>query len=109
LSTVLLLTSAACTTRAGYQIPEFASFDSFVDTLETVASSGKRIEVNAFWKSLVAREQVPFILGDQVAFLYRGRAQSVRWVGDFTEWQDGPPLQGYRVGQSDIWVAYATT
>ena len=106
-STILLLTLAACTTRAEHQIPEFTSFDSFVDTLETVASGGKR-KVNAFWDSLVAREQIPFILGDQVAFLYRGKAQSVSWVGDFTEWQNGPALQGYRVGQSDIWIAYET-
>jgi len=108
LSTVLLLALAACTTRAEYQIPEFASFDAFVDALETVANSGKRPEVNAFWNSLVAREHVPFILGDQVAFLYRGRAQSVSWVGDFTQWQNGPALQGHRVGLSDIWVAYET-
>ncbi len=109
LATILLLTLVACsTTRAEYQIPEFTSFDSFVDTLEAVASSGKRTEVNAFWNSLVAREQVPFILADQVAFLYRGKAQSVSWVGDFTEWQNGPALPGYQVGQSDIWVAYET-
>jgi enterochelin esterase-like enzyme len=108
LSTILLVTLAACTTRAEHQIPELTSFDSFVDTLETVASSGNRTEANAFWNSLVAREQVPFILGDQVAFLYQGKAQSVSWVGDFTEWQNGPALQGYQVGQSDIWVAYET-
>jgi hypothetical protein len=64
--------------------------------------------VNAFWKALVEHEQVPFVLEEQVAFLYRGRARTVRWIGDFADWQRGPPLQGQQVGKSDLWVAYAT-
>ena len=108
LSTIVFLALATCTTRGEVQIPEFTSFDSFIDTLQAIAGSGKRTEVNAFWNSLVANEQVPFVRGDRVAFLYQGKAQSVSWVGDFTEWQKGPALPGRRVGQSDIWVAYAT-
>jgi enterochelin esterase-like enzyme len=108
LSATLLLTLAACTVGAEPRIPELTSFDAFVRTLEAVASSGKRAEVNAFWNALLASERIPFILGDRVAFLYRGQARSVRWVGDFTAWQGGPPLPGRQVGQSDIWVAYAT-
>jgi enterochelin esterase family protein len=64
--------------------------------------------VNAFWKALVDNGQVPFAFEDQVAFLYRGQARSVRWIGDFTDWQRGLPLEGQRVGESDLWVAYAT-
>jgi enterochelin esterase-like enzyme len=107
LSIILLLALVACTARVEYPLPEFTSFDAFVDTLETVAGSEKS-QAKAFWNSLVASEQVPFILGDRVAFLYRGKAQSVSWIGDFTKWQNGPALQGHQVGQSDIWVAYTT-
>ena len=105
---ILLLTSAACTPTARQKAPEFSSFDAFVEALERVAQDGKRKDVNVFWDSLVDNEQVPFVLGDEVAFLYRGRARSVSWVGDFTEWQNGPALDGHRGGRSNIWVAYAT-
>jgi enterochelin esterase-like enzyme len=108
LSTILFLALAACTSRAEVQIPEFTSLGAFIDTLEAVAGSGRRSDVNAFWNSLLANEEVPFVQGDRVAFLYRGKAQSVSWVGDFTDWQKGPALPGRRVGKSDIWVAYAT-
>jgi enterochelin esterase-like enzyme len=108
LSTILCLTLVACTTRGEVQIPEFTSLDAFIDALEAVAASGKRSDVNAFWNSLLANEGVPFVRGDRVALLYRGKAQSVSWVGDFTDWQKVPALPGRRVGQSDIWVAYAT-
>lgn len=107
LAAILLLALATCAPEPVSQL-EFASFEAFVDRLEAVASSRNRAQEKAFWDSLVAREQVPFILGDQVAFLYRGKAQSVCWVGDFTEWQNGQALDGDRLGQSDIWVAYAT-
>lgn len=105
---VLLPVLATCTTRATYQTSEFILFETFVNSLETVAKSGNRSDINTFWNSLVTSEQVPFIRGDQVAFLYRGQAQAVSWVGDFTQWQSGPALPGFRVGRSDIWVAYAT-
>jgi hypothetical protein len=108
LPTVLLVTLTACAAKRQVQTYEFTSFDAFVDTLETVSGSGKQAEINAFWNSLVDSGSVPFVMDDQVAFLYRGQAQSVNWIGDFTRWQYGPPLEGQRVGQSDIWVAYAT-
>jgi enterochelin esterase family protein len=108
LMTLLLLASAACRSPSRGQAPEFTSFDVFVDTLESVARDGERKDVSVFWNSLVDNEQVPFVLGDRVAFLYKGRARSVSWVGDFTQWQNGPALDGHRVGRSNIWIAYAT-
>ncbi|MBN1579442.1 MAG: hypothetical protein JXA89_01975 [Anaerolineae bacterium] len=107
LAICLFLVTIACTPRSP-DTQEYASFDSFIEALEDAASSGKRRQANAFWTALVDNEQVPFILGDRVAFLYRGKAKSVNWVGDFTEWQAGPALQGRRVGQSDLWVTYET-
>jgi enterochelin esterase family protein len=105
---LLILAIGACTPGPPPSTHEYTSFDSFVETLESSAASGKRSRVNAFWSTLVENEQVPFVHGDQAAFLYRARARSVHWVGDFTDWQRGPPLQGQRVGESDLWVAYAT-
>lgn len=83
-------------------------FDSFVDTLETLAASGDQNELDVLWGLLIAGNQVPYVEGEKVAFLYRGEASSVGWVGDFSYWERGQPLVGSQVGQSDIWVAYAT-
>jgi enterochelin esterase-like enzyme len=108
LAACLLLALTACTSAMQQEAAEFTSFESFVQTLEEVSRSGRRREVNALWNTLVDNEQVPFVLNDRVAFLYRGRARSVSWVGDFTQWQNGPALEGSRAGKSDIWVAYET-
>lgn len=105
---LFVATIIACAPRVERNTQVFVSFDSFVEALESVAESGKQSQVNAFWEALVDDERVPFILGDRVAFLYRGKAESVSWVGDFTEWQNGLALQGRRVGQGAIWVAYGT-
>lgn len=104
----LLWTLAACASAPPQPVPEWASFDSFVETLEATAGSGKQRDVDALWQTLVDRKQVPLIMGERVAFLYRGRAGSVQWVGDFTDWSRGSALKGQRVGKSDIWVAYET-
>jgi enterochelin esterase family protein len=108
LAVLLLLASTACRFVSRQTTLDYASFEAFVQELETIAGSGERSQVNGFWQALVANDQVPFVYGDRVAFLYRGRARSVRWVGDFTDWQHGPPLEGQRAGKSDLWVAYAT-
>jgi enterochelin esterase-like enzyme len=105
---MLSLVWVACGGREEEPVPEYTSTDAFVAALEAAASSGKRGQVDRLWSRLVASEQVPYIRGEEVAFLYRGRAESVSWVGDFTEWQRGPALAGRRVGESDIWLARAT-
>jgi len=103
----MLALLAGCVTHAPDPIPEFTSFDTFIDALET-AASGTRAGTDAFWNALVTGRQIPFALGDQVAFLYRGRAGPVSWVGDFNDWQQGAALAGRQLGQSGIWLARAT-
>ena len=80
LAVLLLFAATACRFVSRRTTLEYASFEAFVQELESVAA-GSPSQVNDFWKPLVARGQVPFIYGEQVAFLYRGRARSVRWVG----------------------------
>jgi enterochelin esterase family protein len=104
----LLLAVAGCHSSHPQTAPEYPTFDSFVQALEQIALAGSQREADAFWKALVDSGQVPFIAGDRVAFLYRGRARSVQWVGDFTGWETGAPLKGRRAGKSHLWVAYAT-
>jgi hypothetical protein len=75
LAVLLLLAITACRLGAQQISHEYASFDAFVETLESSAGSGKRRQANAFWKALVDGEQMPFVHGDQVAFLPK-----LKWV-----------------------------
>jgi enterochelin esterase family protein len=62
---------------------------------------------DALWRTLTAAGQVPLILGDQVVFLYKGPARRVVWRGVFTYWENGPGLEGQRLGTTDLWIAQA--
>jgi enterochelin esterase-like enzyme len=55
---------------------------------------------------LIQQGNVPFVHEDSVAFLYRGEAQSVRWMGDFNGWGYDKKFQntGTRIPSSDIWI-----
>lgn len=53
------------------------------------------------WQMLVDNKRVPLVLRTQVIFLYKGDAQQVSWSGSFY-----PSLEGVRVGQTDLWIAY---
>jgi enterochelin esterase family protein len=68
-----------------------AEFDNLLKS--AVAGGG----VNSFWDAVVATRQMPLIFGDSVAvFLYRGQAESVECLGDFT-------TQYIRQGGTDLW------
>jgi enterochelin esterase-like enzyme len=104
----LALVWVACVGREEKPVSEYPSMDAFMTALEAAATSGRRGEIDHLWRGVVSSEQVPLIRGEEVAFLYRGRAESVCWVGDFTDWHRGPALAGQRVGESDVWLAWAT-
>jgi enterochelin esterase-like enzyme len=57
-------------------------------------------------EQLIQQGNVPFVHEDSVAFLYRGEAQSVRWMGDFNGWGYDKKFQnkGTRIPNSDIWI-----
>ncbi|MDW8466111.1 MAG: hypothetical protein RML35_08025 [Chloroherpetonaceae bacterium] len=88
----------------------FTSFHAFKDTLMKLAEESREAagsaRLNAFWAALVQARKVPFALGDSVAFLYRGVANSVRWNGDFNSWGSASHIRssGERLNNTDIWL-----
>lgn len=87
----------------------FKSFTQFTNSLDSQAN----IEDNAirenslktFWDRLIMHQQVPFVIGDSVAFLYNGKAKSVFWHGDFDGWNPkSNEYRGRKIGLSDIWI-----
>jgi enterochelin esterase family protein len=89
------------------------SFRAFIDTLTATATIDdgalRQQRLDTLWQSLLAENRVPFVLGDSVAFLYRGQAESVHWTGDFNRWggESGFDNRGQRVGASDVWLLCA--
>lgn len=58
------------------------------------------------WIALTSANKIPLVVGDSVAFLYRGDARTVAWVGDFNGWGNSKSFQnnGTRIPDTDIWI-----
>jgi enterochelin esterase-like enzyme len=87
----------------GNTMPKFATYDAFRDALYDAIRAGGEV-LEHFWSALVEEGQVPYVHGEQVAFLFRGEAFAVDWRGDFTNWQADDKTQGRRLEDSDIWL-----
>lgn len=63
-------------------------------------------DLDSLWKELVSENKVPLTCEDSVAFLYRGRASSVNWVGDFNGWGFDKEFntRGKRIPDTDVWM-----
>jgi len=85
----------------------FADFKSELTRIAAIKSEDDReLFLTELWDTLKNRNQIPFIFGDSIAFLYKGEANSVSWAGDFNGWD--PTMDGYqgsKVGLSNIWIA----
>ncbi len=73
--------------------------------ITSLAPAPAQARADDLWQALVAGERVPWIVGTQVIFLYKGQAEQVNWRGSFNGWNE-PGLAGARVGQTDLWIAY---
>jgi len=69
-------------------------------------TAGLLTRVDQWWKSRQEKQQIPFIVEDSVAFLYRGNAKSVEWMGDFNAWGYSKefPNKGTRIKNTDLWI-----
>ncbi|HYG19776.1 MAG TPA: alpha/beta hydrolase-fold protein, partial [Ohtaekwangia sp.] len=80
-------------------------YDTFTATL-TKLYSPAAAEVDSTWDNLIQSQRIPFVVEDSVAFLYRGAATSVMWMGDFNGWGYDKKFQnkGTRIPGTDIWI-----
>ena len=64
--------------------------------------------VNAFWSELRKNKKIPLVAGDSALFLYKGEADSVAFVGDFSGWGRNRKFQtkAYRIDNTDIWYNF---
>lgn len=93
---------------AGNFIVYAQEYSAFTRTLNLLYHNDAA-EVERVWESILA-QGVPFTHGDSVAFLYRGDAKRVSWLGDFNQW--GYSKEGFkdgiRIPGTNIWILRAT-
>jgi enterochelin esterase-like enzyme len=79
-------------------------YSAFTSTLKTL-ESGDSIAIETTWAQLKTAQKVPLIMHDSVAFLFKGKANQVSWMGDFNAWgyDKNFKVTGKRIGH-DIWV-----
>jgi enterochelin esterase-like enzyme len=82
-----------------------ASADS-LDALLKPLYSSDGVERENYWNDLKNSGRIPLTAGDSVAFLYKGEARQVSWMGDFNGWGYDKTFRnkGVRIAGTDIWV-----
>ncbi len=84
----------------------YSTFQTQLDKLH----SSSVAEVEKTWQELADQNQIPLIDKDSVAFLYRGEAKSVSWMGDFNGWGSDSKFKnaGTKIPKTDIWILKAS-
>lgn len=81
-------------------------YSSFTNTIQKFYQYKTAEEIDNAWTDLIESEKVPLVVEDSVAFLYRGEARSVVWMGDFNGWGYNKEFntKGSRIKNTDIWI-----
>ncbi|MEP2669820.1 MAG: alpha/beta hydrolase-fold protein [Cyclobacteriaceae bacterium] len=96
---------------AGQDYTTFQKRLSSLYELSTVTDSSERAtQFKVIFKRLIAEEQIPLREKDSVAFFYFGKAQEVKWMGDFNGWGYKADFnnKGTQIKGTDIWVLKAS-
>jgi enterochelin esterase family protein len=83
----------------------FEDLQAIVDASNLRTSEAARV-IDYAWTRISNRYHTPLIQDDSVVFLYRGKAKSVWFAGDFNAWgrSTAEPHAGTRIGGTDIWM-----
>jgi enterochelin esterase-like enzyme len=98
----LLIASVALFTRA---LPA-QDHSLFSQTFKTLCQTDSTAAV---FEKLNTSRNIPFVVGDSVLFLYRGEANSVKWMGDFNSWGYNKTFlnSGTRIQGANVWYLKA--
>ncbi|MBX7127230.1 MAG: hypothetical protein K1X47_16160 [Cyclobacteriaceae bacterium] len=105
--TLLSLLLIVCLSPLRAQTSEFTASVSALIRIGTIESAEEQLQQAAlWWTQHQEKGQIPLIAGDSVAFLYKGDAHTVKWMGDFNAWgyDKNVANSGTRIGKTDIWL-----
>lgn len=85
-------------------------YGTFTSTIQNFYELKSEEEIDRAWSELVASQNIPYVHEDSVAFLYRGEATSINWMGDFNGWGYDKKFKnsGSRIPGTDIWILKAS-
>lgn len=89
----------------------FTATLSRLHALTGISDESERVsQTDQLWKSLVESNSIPLVQEDSVAFLYRGIASSVKWLGDFNGWGYEATFNNkvVKIKNTDIWMLKAS-
>lgn len=78
----------------------------FTQTIRDLYYLTSEKELEDYWSGLVAKHHIPLIVEDSIAFLYRGDARKVVWMGDFNGWGYSKTFrnEGQRIPRTNLWI-----
>ncbi len=81
-------------------------YAEFSGTIQAFYKAKGQAEINHLWNDMVSVNKIPLIAEDSVAFLYRGEAKRVIWMGDFNGWGNDKKFDnnGKRIPGTDVWI-----
>src|SRR5687768_5492825 len=85
-------------------------YANFTETIQNLYRLTSQNEIDTCWGNLMSKNRIPLISEDSIAFLYRGDARKVVWMGDFNGWGYSKKFnnQGTRIPNTDIWILKAS-
>src|SRR5690349_11946711 len=85
-------------------------YSAFTNTTKKLLHASDMEQASIAWGEFIEKEAVPFVVHDSVAFLYKGDAKSVMWMGDFNQWGNNKDFnnKGTRIKGTDLWILKAS-
>jgi enterochelin esterase-like enzyme len=89
---------------------DYSRYTGTLTKLRLFSATRDTIQLNQLWSSLVESNSIPLTQEDSVAFLYRGDATSVVWIGDFNGWGYDKKFnnKGTKIPNTNIWLLKAS-
>ena len=93
---------------------DYSRYNSTLANLSSISKVGDQAQrtsqLDEFWNTLLKSNSIPLTQEDSVAFLYRGNATSVNWMGDFNGWGYDKKFnnKGVKISNTDVWILKAS-
>ncbi len=104
-SCVMLLFFVSCSTFSDEK--KISELERELASISAIQNSEQRqAKADSLWDELKLNGQIPFTHDTAAVFLYKGKAESVSWNGDFNGWSSNTnyPNQGKNITGTDIWL-----
>ncbi len=89
---------------------DYSRYTATLTKLTSLSATGDSVQLAQLWNSLIEANSIPLAQEDSVAFLYRGDASSVAWMGDFNGWGYDKKFnnKGVKIPNTNIWLLRAS-